>query len=375
MKVPVQLYVRVKLTDGSYPYLKAVFLPNGHVRPGYAINAGRSVKIEGVYNLSYRKDGKRVWEPIGADPVVALVRLTAKKRELEDAKLAQPTSTPTTAPVSEQNGAPVATPDSKPHPTKRSLISCVAKYLNEIREHREKKTYSAYSKSILSFAEHRLAIKEDGSLFNGSSAIAVEDLNRDDALAWIAALRKAGNQPRTLFNRANNLNIFMRHFGLPPLFSKKDKPKFTDKKVRAYNEVELAKLFEAADEDEADLLYFLLCTGAREQEASFAHWTDLDLVAKTYKVTEHLDLGYRPKDKEEGTLPIADLFIERMKARRKRYPSTRLIFETATRKPERHMLRIIKSLALRAGVNCGECVNKKGKSCIEHPVCKHFVFT
>jgi integrase/recombinase XerD len=38
-----------------------------------------------------------------------------------------------------------------------------------------------------------------------------------------------------------------------------------------------------------------------------------------------------------------------------------------------HALRIIKRLALRAGVNCGHCVNKKGLSCSEHPVCRHFV--
>jgi len=35
------------------------------------------------------------------------------------------------------------------------------------------------------------------------------------------------------------------------------------------------------------------------------------------------------------------------------------------------MLRIIKSLALRAGVNCGHCTNKAGKSCASHPVCRH----
>jgi hypothetical protein len=64
MKSPVQLYIRVRLDDGSYPYLKAAMLPNGHVRPGYAINAGRAVKVSnGVYQLRFNRDGKRVWEP------------------------------------------------------------------------------------------------------------------------------------------------------------------------------------------------------------------------------------------------------------------------------------------------------------------------
>lgn len=57
------------------------------MRPGYAIKAGRALKIKGVYRLGYRKDGKRIWEPVGTDSALALVKLTAKKREFEDAKL------------------------------------------------------------------------------------------------------------------------------------------------------------------------------------------------------------------------------------------------------------------------------------------------
>jgi hypothetical protein len=40
MKVPVQLYVQAKMGDGSHPCLKAAMLPNGPVRPGYAIKEG-----------------------------------------------------------------------------------------------------------------------------------------------------------------------------------------------------------------------------------------------------------------------------------------------------------------------------------------------
>lgn len=68
----------------------------------------------------------------------------------------------------------------------------------------------------------------------------------------------------------------MRHFDLPMLFKRGDKPKYTQKKVRAYNEVDLRKMFSHASEDETDLLYFLLTTGAREQEASYACWSDVD---------------------------------------------------------------------------------------------------
>ena len=98
-----------------------------------------------------------------------------------------------------------------------------------------------------------------------------------------------------------------------------------------------------------------------------------DLEQKTYTVTEHLDLGYRPKDKEEGTLPIPDLLVDALRERRKRNPITRLIFPGKHGKPNGHALRIVKRLALRAGVNCGQCMNKKGLSCSQRPVCRNFV--
>jgi integrase len=150
-----------------------------------------------------------------------------------------------------------------------------------------------------------------------------------------------------------------------------DLPTYTDKKVRAFNPSDLGKMFSHATQDESDLLHFLLCTGAREQEAQYACWSDVDLERQTYTVTEHLDLGYRPKDKEEGTLPIPKLLVDRLKARRTRYPNTRLIFPGKHGGTNGHALRIVKQLALRAGVNFGLCVNKAGKSCVKHPVCRH----
>lgn len=36
------------------------------------------------------------------------------------------------------------------------------------------------------------------------------------------------------------------------------------------------------------------------------------------------------------------------------------------------MLRQLQNLAHKAGLNCGECVNKAGKSCIAHPVCQRW---
>lgn len=132
-------------------------------------------------------------------------------------------------------------------------------------------------------------------------------------------------------------------------------------------------MLEHATVDEADLLMFLLCTGVREAEAASACWTDIDLDAKVHKVTEHLNLDYIPKDKEEGNVQLPDVLIERLRARRAWMPHSRLIFPKGNGMSNGHLLRIIKQLGLRAGANCGHCVNKRGLSCANHPVCSRWI--
>ena len=68
MKSPVQLYLRVRLPDGTYPYLKAAYTRNGRIRPHHAIQNLDAVHFPGsTYCLRFQLDGKRVWEPAGND--------------------------------------------------------------------------------------------------------------------------------------------------------------------------------------------------------------------------------------------------------------------------------------------------------------------
>jgi integrase/recombinase XerD len=349
MKSPVQMYLRVRLPDGTYPYLRAAYASNGHIRPNHAMHKGRAANFPGsTYYLRYQIKGKRVWEPAGDESSLALVALQRKALALQDAE--------------EPDSAPTPT-DAAPPPVssfKRLLTDCASEYIAETAEHKSVKTLAAYKLTVTAFC-------------GGVKKEHIEDITREDILIYSAALRKKGCSPRTIRNRIDHLQIFFHRFKIPSLLTGNDLPKYTDKKVRAYNPLELGKLFGHATSDESDLLHFLLCTGAREQEAQFVCWSDVDLERQTYTVTEHLDLGYRPKDKEEGTLPIPELLVETLKVRRRRYPHTRLIFPGKHGKPNGHALRTIKRLALRAGVNCGQCVNKARKSCATHPVCRHIL--
>jgi integrase len=83
-------------------------------------------------------------------------------------------------------------------------------------------------------------------------------------------------------------------------------------------------------------------------------------------------MGWTLKDYEERTIPLPTELMQDLKRRRQEHPDDRLLFPMQERKPEGHFLRRLKRLALKAGLNCGHCVNKKGLSCKKHPVCEAF---
>src|SRR6185437_14876648 len=115
MKSPVQLYIRVRLEDGSYPYLRAAMQSNGHVRAGYVINASRAVKVtHGVYQLRYQRDGKRVWEPVGTKADVALLALRRKLREFEDGELGLTSTPPPALPGERHAQSALRSPSKRP---------------------------------------------------------------------------------------------------------------------------------------------------------------------------------------------------------------------------------------------------------------------
>lgn len=176
-------------------------------------------------------------------------------------------------------------------------------------------------------AKGALTKQEKAALVNGAAMAyeptCIEDVTREDLLAYALFLRQyRENCPRSVRNKIDYFQIFLHHFGLPSLLLGKDLPKYTKKTVRKYNKVQLQKMFDEATLDEWDLMHFLLGIGPRAQETSYACYPDVDYVTGEYTVTEHLELGFTPKDGEEGTFPIPRSLVEILLSRRKRYPTT-----------------------------------------------------
>jgi integrase/recombinase XerD len=355
MKTPaVSIHLRVTLPDGRRPYLTPVYA-NRRLKPLYALLDEKPEHFPcGVYYLRYQPlKSKPRWERIGADAELVPDFLRDRKHDLEGAALGKPVA----AVMPQPQSATLA-----PAPGQLSVPKAIKEYLAEKKAHKRKRSYQAYANAIDRFGE---VCKKP----------TLQQVDRQDLLTYATFQRGKGNKPRTVFNKVSHVQIFLHHYGLPSLLSKKkgDLPKYTKKTVRKYGDGVLDRMFAAATLDESDLLNFFLETGTREQETKFACWPDVDLEAKRYSVKEHLDLGFEPKDSEEGTIRISNALVEILRERRKRYPTGRLIFPGPDRKPDGHLLRTIKALGLRAKVNCGFCVNKAGLSCATHPVCREVI--
>lgn len=344
MKTPrVRLYVRIRRADRRDAYVDPVWNRNRTLRGGYALVDGQPEHHpEACYYLRYGRDGKRVWESVGPDPDAAIVALRNKQHDVEARSLGRVASPATSA-----------QPDAG-----LSLAEACEIYLGEIRTFRAPKTIAACENMLGRFLA-RFPKKR------------VNEITRKDLLAHMAALKGEGLGDRSVANHIARITTLLKANGVTGLLGPADKPKYDEKEVRAYNADELSVLLAAADPEERMLLQFFLGTGFREQEVMYSTWSNVDFKGKVVLARSRPEMGFRLKDKEERSVPVPDSLIDAL-AERKRRSSSMLVFPTPQGKPHGHLLRVLKALALRAGLNCGECVSKNGKSCAAHPVCKEW---
>ncbi|MGH7867809.1 MAG: tyrosine-type recombinase/integrase [Candidatus Dormibacteraceae bacterium] len=161
---------------------------------------------------------------------------------------------------------------------------------------------------------------------------------------FVGNLRREGLGDRTVHNRVGEVVTFLRHFGIKEVTIR---IKYVEQKVRAYRPDELKALFAVAEPEEWLLFQFFLCTGAREQEVMYAEWGDVDFVDGLFTVKAKEN--WTPKDYEEREIPLPDFLVAALK---KRMLTTKgnLIFPTKDGKANGHMLRQLKALAKRAGL-------------------------
>lgn len=341
----VRLYIRVRLRDGRSIYTDPVWNRNRTLREGYAaVDGSPEHHPEGIYYLRYLREGKRRWQAVGANADAAVVALHNTEHNLQAVQLGHTPTALTTASAKAEDAFSSCT-----------LADAIEAYLAEVRRFRAPKTIAACERILHVFGSRHPAMR-------------IKDMTRKTLLDHMFFLKSEGLADRTIHNHIMRIGTLLKANGIVGLLAAADKPKYDEKEVEAYEPGQMQTLFAAADPEEAELFQFFLNTGLREQEVMYTSWKNIDFQGKVVKVRSKPEMGFRIKDKEERSVPVPDTLIASLLARKKRSTSM-LVFPGPNGKPNGHFLRVLQNLAFRAGLNCGECVNKSGLSCGSSPTC------
>lgn len=342
----VALFIRIRITEKKRCYKRPVFAGNGRLKALYAkVGDKNEYHPEGVYCLRYSEAGKRIWEEVGKEADLALTAQKKREQILRARQLGIQV-------VDEEKAA------------KTNLRDAITEYLDRVQTTRSKRTQNDFALMLPQFAD------VCGKKF-------LNDVVGNDLMDYASWLRKLGYADRTISNRVMRVSCFLKKYRITNLLDEADKRslKFVDKVVDAYTDEELKALFAAATEQERLIFQLFLGSGCREAEVANATWRDVNFSDKTFVVHNKPKRGFRPKDKAERRIPLPDALIDALKGWRKTHKDSIYLFPNELGRPNGHLLRMLKNVAKRAGLNCGECFDvgvHKQQSCLTAPVCGKF---
>ena len=301
---------------------------------------------EGSYYLEWYEHGKRYRKAV-AD--FASVTEAARLKAIEvEALKAGVMSRPAQPATINTNGV--------------TLTAAVDRYLAMVEAQRSHRTYASY----------RYTLKK--LLIPSYEKQSVDQVAREDILAFMTRCYELGLGHRTVYDKlVVVLQLFKRH-GKSRLIASSDWPKYVETIRPIYEPEEIQSMFKHAKEDEAIFLKFMLGSGFRDQEGQHVCWRDLDFRHSQVRVTAKALWDFRPKNWEERVVPLPSALIDQLrqiKERRNALPA-QLLFPNKRGNPNSENDTIVKRVAHRAKLNCGQCVTKHGNRCAEGPYCHHF---
>jgi integrase/recombinase XerD len=361
----VNLIKKIKLGN-DWRFAPVVPEPNGKLKDKVLVNGQVEVHPEGSYYIEWREDGRRgrrFREKVFKED--AIERARRKALELEASRqglIPTPVAPQATQPISRTATQPAQLPQA-PLPEKRVTIGkAIDDYLEFTETHRKKRTFTTYRYTL------------DTLLRGAYKKTFVDEATREDIIAFMTYCFKKGLGNRTVYDKLVVVLQLFKRYGKARLIEKSDWPEYVEAIRPIYEAEELEAMFRVATEDEATLVKFLLASGLRDQEIRFLLWRDIDFRHSLVRITAKPQWGYSPKNWEERAVPLPNGILERLKAlkvRRDAVP-TKLVFPSRRGNPDSGMDMIVKRLARRAGLNCGQCVTKHGNKCSLGPHCQNF---
>jgi integrase len=336
MKAKVSLVARINDGTQAFPFVSVEI-----TRRGIKLPVEKDGKVYGPdsilsFYVRYTENGKRKIEKVGKDPVDAFAQYQTKDRDharVREGKL----------PLEPVSSLPTA------RPRKRSLAACAAEFESElISMKRKSRSIESYMGSIQCFIKS----------YNKAT---IDEITRKDVLTfidWMGAnleKREGGHPNNTYRNKLRDLKIFLKNFNIVMPLESKDWPKEIEKKKEKYSTDVVNRMMKATkNEDEKDLLSFLLKTGFRDDEVAHAQYKDINFKQATINVHYKPEFDWTPKDNEprKEDIVLESRLVERMRARMTRYKAkpADLIFPNSVGRPNEHLIRIVQRVAKRAKI-------------------------
>lgn len=255
--------------------------------------------------------------------------------------------------------------ESKPNDSAEGHVAigeAIDTYLDFVKHNRAPRTYLTYRYTL------------DTLLRRSYTKTNVSQVHRDDILKFMTDCYKLDLGGRTVYDKLVVVLQMFKQYGVTKLLRPSDWPDYVEKIRPIYEAEEIQSLFTHADEDESIFIGFLLGSGFRDQEAQHVTFRDLDFRNSVVRVTAKPAWGFKPKNHEERIVPLPTPLIEdlrTLKRRRDAQPAD-LVFPNSKGNPDTENDMIVKRVAERAKLNCGQCISRHGNRCSQGPHCSHY---
>jgi integrase len=172
----------------------------------------------------------------------------------------------------------------------------------------------------------------------------------------------------TIWYRLRKVRTFLLHYGRD-ILPRKEFPGFDETVPDTYSAEQLKSFFAACGPDERLWYSLLFGLGLRRGELAHLRWENVDL--QNGLITIQSSSSWKTKTRKSWRVPIPADLLAALRTRRQGHPDYIYVIGDGA-KPLTELLKPLKRIAFQAGMNCGHCMTKSGKSCSDGPYCHKF---
>ena len=242
-------------------------------------------------------------------------------------------------------------------PARLTLREAIEAFLEELKLTHRPTSYELFAFDLNEFA------------LWGKHIVFIDQMTRIDLLKFKEWVQKSGRSERTAGNKMGRVNQFhravMKIDAGKGLTTVRD-TKFVQKQVEVYSGAELDAFFAQCNPAQCLLFTTLLQTGLRMQECMYLYWSDIDFEHNVLRVNAKPEFDFTTKTWEERTVTLPSKLAKELE-KAQEDSSHKLVFPTRNGLPNDKWLYVIKRIAKRAALNCGNC-----STCLQKNECERW---